>query len=286
MNVTKGNRSRDKSSQGFTIVDLVAVTAILALLAGLLLPALSATQNASHGMFCVSNKKQLILAFSTYAADNDGRFIGNLNPAGDGSQDAGMFAANMAKAPWILGWLDWKDTQANTNTLYLTHPKFARLSPYLGYKATVFKCPSDVYLSDVQRKSGRGERVRSISANFGVGDGNAESGPWDSYFTHVKKFSDMMKPAPSDVWVYTDEHPDSINDCGFFNPLVSQWIDLPASYHDGAGSFAFADGSAALHKWQASAKNAKITAFALQYPSIKSSKDADIIWMRTHASHK
>ena len=45
------------------------------------------------------------------------------------------------------------------------------------------------------------------------------------------------------------KHPCSINDAGFFNPNVSSWVDQPASYHNGAAGFSFADGHSEIHKW-------------------------------------
>ena len=59
-------------------------------------------------------------------------------------------------------------------------------------------------------------------------------------------------PRPSDIFVFLDEHPDSIDD-GYFLNVDSDsqptWTDLPASYHDGAASFSFADGHAEMHRW-------------------------------------
>ena len=77
--------------------------------------------------------------------------------------------------------------------------------------------------------------MRSISGNIGVGDGNAEGGPWGaSLYKHIKKAGDFTDPGPSETWVYLDENPDSINDAGFFNPTsLGSWIDQPASYHNG-----------------------------------------------------
>jgi prepilin-type processing-associated H-X9-DG protein len=55
---------------------------------------------------------------------------------------------------------------------------------------------------------------------------------------------------PSMIWVFLDEHPDSIND-GCFSTLASagQFNDLPASYHNGACGIAFTDGHSEIHKW-------------------------------------
>ena len=59
-------------------------------------------------------------------------------------------------------------------------------------------------------------------------------------------------PSPSSTYVFLDEHPDSINDGYFVNQAdyYGWWCDLPASYHNGAAAFSFADGHAGLHKWR------------------------------------
>ena len=58
-------------------------------------------------------------------------------------------------------------------------------------------------------------------------------------------------PRPANIFVFLDEHPDSINDGYFINRGGDDlWIDLPASYHLGAASFVYADGHGDLHRWE------------------------------------
>ena len=71
---------------------------------------------------------------------------------------------------------------------------------------------------------------------------------------YTQFFKATTIPQPSDIFVFLDEHPDSIDD-GYFLDSYSDsgpptWTDLPASYHNGAGSFAFADGHSELHRWR------------------------------------
>ena len=68
------------------------------------------------------------------------------------------------------------------------------------------------------------------------------------------KLSDIVEPSPSRLWVLVDEHPDSINDAALAVQMKTsikqtQMIDYPASFHNGACGFAFADGHAEIHKW-------------------------------------
>ena len=58
-------------------------------------------------------------------------------------------------------------------------------------------------------------------------------------------------PQPSQIFVLTEEHPDSINDGYFLNkPDSMEWFDLPASWHSGADNLAFGDGHLETHKWR------------------------------------
>ena len=101
------------------------------------------------------------------------------------------------------------------------------------------------------------QRARSYSVNIAVADGNAEAGPWEPIYRHVRKNSDLIIPGPGQTYVFVDEHPDSMNDPGLFNPHQTSWIDQPASYHNGSACFAFADGHSEMHKWVSSLAQAR-----------------------------
>ncbi|MBU6401583.1 MAG: hypothetical protein KGS61_14795, partial [Verrucomicrobia bacterium] len=242
------------------------------------------------GILCMNNTRQLMVAWHMYNADNLDRFVQNFH----GDQAMGGAAANNpANAPWVAGWLDWSTSADNTNILFLIGEKYSKLAKYFGNTRNVFKCPADKFLSSTQRQRHWTERVRSVSSNIGVGKGNAETGPWDTLYKHVETSSDLIIPGPAETWVYLDEHPDSINDAGFFNPNSGgQWVDVPAAYHNGAAGFAFADGHSEIHRWIASLATPRMQ--QVRYVDVGTldtslpagRADADIHWLSYHAPRK
>ncbi len=140
-------------------------------------------------------------------------------------------------------------------------------------------------MSGVQRNRGWTERVRSVSGDIVVGEGNAEGGPMDAAFLHVKKTSDLRIPGPAETWIFVDEHPDSINDAGLFSPYLTEWIDLPASYHNGACGFAFADGHSEIHKWRVPTTLQPIRYIDLAHIPV-TANDQDVAWIRYHTPRK
>lgn len=267
---------------GFTLVELLIVIALIATLAALLLPVLHQARARATGYQSVNNTRQLVFAWMLYADDNNGRLPYNRGGAGGGKNPALKTNLN-----WVNNNLTWELDADNTNTATLTE---ASLGPYVNRVTQIYRCPNDKVLSAEQRKAGWSQRVRSYSMNAMIGDageltdqGFNENNPY-----YVQFFRIIDLPRPADIFVFVEEHPDSINDGYFLNRYyVNQWIDLPSSDHNGAAPFAFADGHAQLHRWVDDSTQQPLQPDVVEFPlALAASQTTDLNWVLNHTSIK
>lgn len=241
-----------RRNKGFTLVELLVVIAIIVILAGLLLPALGNAKVKARSISCLSNERQLALACQVYADESNDRFPYNL-----GAAEIREAVAHNSFINWSSTIMDWEvqnpgntGTSDNTNVALLTK---GGIGPYASKSAGIYRCPSDTVLSDLQVSAGWDRRVRSISMNAMVGDaGVFSSGGSNTNNPDYKQFFKVSQvPKPAQIFVFTEEHPDSINDGYFLNkPDSLTWFDLPASYHNGGVNLTFTDGHAEQHHWR------------------------------------
>jgi len=255
-------------------MELLVTIAIIAILAAILMSALSKSKEAGRKISCVDNHKQLVLAWRMYANDNDDRLVWNVD---DGD--------NQPFTNWVAGHL--RNPSDATDTNLLVNPKRSLLASYIK-SPKIYKCPTD--------PSGF---VRSVSMNNRLNPVRFVKPPlvlggYGTNFIIYRRMGSIH--ATSQIFVTLDERYDSINEgmfavemsnTGTFDgegtPSPYWWLDTPASYHNQSVNLSFADGHVESHRWLESTTLGPIGVTGFRHTS---ATDRDISWLQERTAER
>ena len=223
--------------RAFTLIELLVVIAIIAILASMLLPALGKAKAKAHSIACVSNLRQLQLAWQLYADDHDDVICPNRNG------DIGGITRSLAGS-WVIG-----NAQSDASP---TNIESGVLFPYTKALA-VYHCPGDKSFIKGPPKV---PRLRSYMLNYLL---NGIFAPWNDAFLAARnkvRLANILNPSPANVFAFLGSSEFTINDGMFvvlplgYPGVDKQWNDIPSDRHNRGANLSFVDGHVETHRWR------------------------------------
>lgn len=282
---SRSTRGKRPNGAAFTLVELLVVIAVLAVLAAMLLPALTRAKQKSALAVCLSNEHQLAIAWQLYSSDNQERVVPNGYVAS---------GANLPEPLWVSGYTH-NDLPQFTDPLYLVTEQKAAFSPYIR-AAGVYKCPADHSTVRAQLPMRQTlPKIRSYSINAYMG----WAVPLDSLraitpgYRVFLKTGDFTQLGPADFYLLLDVLPESICLPAFGLRMPGDedsFFHYPSSLHNRRGVLTFADGHSELHQWVDERTRPRpmpdpdFTSGFINHYGMPNPRNPDLAWLRQHAT--
>jgi prepilin-type processing-associated H-X9-DG protein len=253
---------------------LVAIV-IIAILAGLLLPALTQAKAKAKRIQCLTNVRQLGITWVLYSADNNDLLVSNGQPASGGTINPKF---------WVQG--VFFNPPDSTNTTLILDPNYALFASYLK-SAGIYRCPSDRQSIKVSGKDYPRQRSYALNAYTGWIYSWDERLSTSNAYKIFHKTTEITSLSPSSLFTFQDVFPDSI--CwpyfGVYmgSPGTERFFNFPAVSHNNGGVVAFADGHTEGHRWRDPRTLAARSPDYHQHND-SSSRNTDIVWLQEHAT--
>jgi len=284
-------------TRAFTLIELLVVIAIIALLMGIILPALSLAKRKAGTTVCLSNTKNLALGWYMYMGENDGKIMSSEDT---GTERSGRFVGWIAVPRNALG-VAMNNTQVDPPVMNEDEIRGIRLGllfPYVKEPRT-YHCPGDNMRKSLYDKTGVFVSYSIPMCLYGYPNDTSTS-----YNLQIRRFGEITAPSTRYVFVEAAEtrnwnasHHFVIGAPEYTNLTTWGWWGPIAINHGDSSVLGFCDGHSEIRRWRDrftiervdKLLNTGATLYGIDYPPADQTQDIEYMaagWAYRYTSIK